>query len=159
MLQNGLTEYETLLKIKAMNRKQKRTLAKKLGMSYSDLIESLNFQIVDMQVDQIPEGTKVKLNYDRIMEHKDELSEKYIKWVTEHKNDIFTVEFDPLKKEKQTADYNSFVQFVEDETKPKWLFWAGDLIPVEGQTRPVTDKEKLVKEFNEKIDSILSKME
>lgn len=45
------------------------------------------------------------------------------------------------------------------KTKPKWLFWAGDLIPVEGQTRPDTEEEKRIKEFNEKIDSILSKME
>ena len=64
-----------------------------------------------------------------------------------------------MKKERQTVNYNSFVQFVEDETKPKWLFWAGDLIPVEGQTRPDTEEEKRIKEFNEKIDSILSKME
>ena len=112
MLQNGLTEYETLLKIKAMNRKEKRILAKKLGMSYSDLMESLNFQIVDMQIDQIPEGTKVKLNYDRIMEHKDELSERYINWVTEHKDDIR-------------------VQLAEDTNEVKWLFHTSDLILVD----------------------------
>ena len=106
------------------------------------------------------EGEKVTLDYNRIISYPDwkQMREDYRNWVTEHKNDIFTVEFDPLKKERQTADYNSLVQFVEDETKPKWLFWAGDLIPVEGQTRPITDKEKLVKEFNEKVDSILAKM-
>lgn len=126
MLQNGLTEYETLLKIKAMNRKEKRILAKKLRMSYSDLIESLNFQIVDMQIDQIPEGTKVKLNYDRIMEHKDELSEKYIKWVTEHKNDIFTCEKDDSLKDDDTR-----VQLAEDTNEVKWLFHTSDLILVD----------------------------
>ena len=148
-----------------MNREERRAAVKKLAKKGLTKESAITFvkRIDSITTNPITtwEGEKVTLDYNRIISYPDwkQMREDYRNWVTEHKNDIFTVEFDPLKKEKQTADYNSFVQFVEDETKPKWLFWAGDLIPVEGQTRPVTDKEKLVKEFNEKIDSILSKME
>lgn len=148
-----------------MNREERRAAVKKLikkGLTKESAITFVK-RMDSITTNPITtwEGEKVTLDYNRIISYPDwkQMREDYRNWVTEHKNDIFTVEFDPLKKERQTADYNSLVQFVEDETKPKWLFWAGDLIPVEGQTRPITDKEKLVKEFNEKIDSILSKME
>lgn len=147
-----------------MNREERRVAVKKLtkkGLTKESAITFVK-RMDSITTNPITawEGEKVTLDYNRIISYPDwkQMREDYRNWVTEHKNDIFTVEFDPLKKERQTADYNSLVQFVEDETKPKWLFWAGDLIPVEGQTRPVTDKEKLVKEFNEKVDSILAKM-
>lgn len=147
-----------------MNREERRAAVKKLikkGLTKESAITFVK-RMDSITTNPITawEGEKVTLDYNRIISYPDwkQMREDYRNWVTEHKNDIFTVEFDPLKKERQTADYNSLVQFVEDETKPKWLFWAGDLIPVEGQTRPITDKEKLVKEFNEKVDSILAKM-
>lgn len=147
-----------------MNREERRTAVKKLtkkGLTKESAITFVK-RMDSITTNPITawEGEKVTLDYNRIISYPDwkQMREDYRNWVTEHKNDIFTVEFDPLKKERQTADYNSLVQFVEDETKPKWLFWAGDLIPVEGQTRPISDKEKLVKEFNEKVDSILAKM-
>lgn len=148
-----------------MNREERRAAVKKLAKKGLTKESAITFvkRMDSITTNPITtwEGEKVTLDYNRIISYPDwkQMREDYRNWVTEHKNDIFTVEFDPLKKERQTTDYNSLVQFVEDETKPKWLFWAGDLIPVEGQTRPITDKEKLVKEFNEKIDSILSKME
>ena len=126
MDKNLLTEYETIMRVKAMNRKDKRNLAKKLGISYSELMESLNFQIVDMSIDQIPEGTKVKINYDRIMKHKDELSESYISWITEHKDEIFTCE-----KDETLSDTDTRVQLAEDTNDVKWLFHVSDLILVD----------------------------
>lgn len=147
-----------------MNREERRAAVKKLTKKGLTKERAITFvkRMDSITTNPITawEGEKVTLDYNRIISYPDwkQMREDYRNWVTEHKNDIFTVEFDSLKKERQTTDYNSLVQFVEDETKPKWLFWAGDLIPVEGQTRPITDKEKLVKEFNEKVDSILAKM-
>lgn len=126
MDKNLLTEYETIMRVKAMNRKDKRNLAKKLGISYSELMESLNFQIVDMSIDQIPEGTKVKINYDRIMKKKEELSDKYIEWITEHKDEIFTCE-----KDETLSDTDTRVQLAEDTNEVKWLFHVSDLILVD----------------------------
>lgn len=126
MDKNLLTEYETIMKVKAMNRKDKRNLAKKLGISYSELMESLNFQIVDMSIDQIPEGTKVKINYDRIMKKKEELSDNYIAWITEHKDEIFTCE-----KDETLSDTDMRVQLAEDNSEVKWLFHVSDLILVD----------------------------
>lgn len=126
MDKNQITQYEQIQKIKAMNREQKRKLAKKLKMSYADLIESINYQIVDMNIDQIPTGTKVKINYDRIMKHKDELSDKYIEWITEHKNEIFTCE-----KDETLSNTDTRVQLAEDTSEVKWLFHTSDLILVD----------------------------
>lgn len=126
MDKNLLTEYETIMRVKAMNRKDKRNLAKKLGISYSELMEALNFQIVDMSIDQIPEGTKVKINYDRIMKKKEELSDKYIEWITEHKDEIFTCE-----KDETLSDTDTRVQLAEDTNEVKWLFHVSDLILVD----------------------------
>ena len=95
-------------------------------MSYADLMASLDFQIVDMTIDQIPTGTKVKINYDRIMKHKDELSDKYIEWITEHKDEIFTCE-----KDETLSDTDTRVQLAEDTNDVKWLFHTSDLILVD----------------------------
>jgi hypothetical protein len=126
MEKNLMTEYENILKIKAMNRKDRRNFAKKLGISYAQLMDAINFEIVDMTIDQIPEGTKVKINYDRIMKHKDELSDKYIEWITEHKDEIFTCE-----KDESLSDTDTRVQLAEDTNEVKWLFHTSDLILVD----------------------------
>ena len=126
MDKNKMTQYEQIQKIKAMNREEKRKLAKKLKMSYADLMASLDFQIVGMSIDQIPTGTKVKINYDRIMKHKDELSDKYIEWITEHKDEIFTCE-----KDETLSDTDTRVQLAEDTNDVKWLFHTSDLILVD----------------------------
>lgn len=118
-----MTEFETIMQIRAMNRQEKRKLAKKLNMSYSELMESLNFQIVDMSINQIPEGTKVKINYDRIMKKKEELNDNYIAWITEHKDEVFTCE-----KDETLSDTDKRVQLAEDTNEVKWLFHVSDLI-------------------------------
>lgn len=126
MMNNGMSDYETIQAIKSMNREEKRKLAKKLKMSYSDLMKSLNVEVVDIKIDQIPEGTKVKINYDRIIKHKDELSERYIEWITAHKDEIFTCE-----KDKNLDISDTRVQLAEDENEVKWLFDIADLILVD----------------------------
>lgn len=147
-----------------MNREERRAAVKKLtkkGLT-KESAETFVKRMSAITTNPVTvwEGEKVTLDYNRIITYPDwkQLREEYRNWVTEHKNDVFTVEFDASKKENQADDYNSFVQLVEDETKPKWLFWAGDLIPVEGQTKPDTKTEKLTKEFNEKVDGILANM-
>lgn len=126
MDKNLLTEYETIMRVKAMNRKDKRNIAKKLGISYSELMNSLNFQIVDMTIDEIPEGTKVKINYDRLMKKRNELSDRFIDWITEHKDEIFTCE-----KDETLSDDDKRVQLAEDTSEVKWLFHVSDLILVD----------------------------
>ena len=89
------------------------------------------------------EGEKVKLDYNRISTYPDwpEMRNEYKEWVTAHKDDVFTVEFDPVKKEAKSPKVNKVVQLVEDTTSPKWLFFAGDLIPEPNQEKPKTDYE------------------
>ena len=102
------------------------------------------------------EGEQVMLDYNRIITYPDwKIQRKdYKDWVTENKDKIFTVEFDPIKKERHSNDYNTLVQLKEDETKPKWLFWAGDLIPVEGQEKPKTDTD--YENYMAKVDNIIA---
>lgn len=118
----GMTQYQMLQTINKMNRQQKRDLAKKLNISFSKLQELTKFSIVDIKVDDIPEGTLVKLKVDRILEHEENLSEKFIQWVKQNKDKVFTCEKDPTLNEN-----DSRVVLKEDENEPKWLFHTSDL--------------------------------
>ena len=117
-----MSQYEQILAIRKMNRKDKRALAKKLKISYNQLLEMVNFEIADITVEELPEGTKVRLKTDKILERKEELSERYIDWVEKHKNDIFTCERDP-----EFPDDSKRVVFKEDESEVKWSFHVTDL--------------------------------
>lgn len=117
-----MSQYEQILAIRKMNRKDKRALAKKLKISYNQLLEMVNFEIADITVEELPEGTKVRLKTDKILERKEELSERYIDWVEKHKNDIFTCERDP-----DFPDDSKRVVFKEDENEVKWSFHVTDL--------------------------------
>lgn len=121
-MNNGLTQYQQLMQIKGMNRAEKRKLAKKLKMSYTDLVNSLNFEIADITVEELPEGTLVKLKADRILEKKTELSENYIKWVEDNRDKVFTCEKDP-----SLVNDSKRVVLKEDTTEPKWIFHVSDL--------------------------------
>lgn len=118
----AMSQYEQILAIRKMNRKDKRALAKKLKISYNQLLEMINFEIADVTVEQLPEGTKVKLKTDRILERKEELSNRYVDWVEKHKDDIFTCERDP-----EFPDDSKRVVFKEDENEVKWSFHVTDL--------------------------------
>ena len=116
-----LSQYEQLLYLQGMNRAEKRKLAKKLKMKYAELLESLEFKIEDVTVEELPEGTKVKLKAEQILQQGD-LNEKYREWVEANKDKVFTCEKDPtLPKDSKR------VVLKEDESNPKWLFHVTDL--------------------------------
>lgn len=122
MNDSQMSQYEQIIAIRKMNRKQKRELAKKLKISYNQLLEMVNFEIADVTLEQLPEGTKVKLKVDKILKRREELSEKFISWVEEHKDDVFTCERDPsLPNDTKRA------VFKEDDSEVKWTFHVSDL--------------------------------
>lgn len=85
------------------------------------------------------EGEKVKLDVARIASYKEwnkGFASKYRDWIIANKDRVFTVEYDPVRVRNNSKDKEMIVQLAEDETAPKWLFWAGDLIPEPGQKRP-----------------------
>ena len=104
------------------NRKERRALAKKLKITPQKLNELLQVQIENIAIDYLPNGQKVKLKADKILERKEELSEKFIQFVEEHKDDILTVERDPSKDEDAQV-----VCLKEDTNEVKWLFHYADL--------------------------------
>ena len=116
-----LSQYEQLLYLQNMNRAEKRKLAKKLKMKYAELLESLEFKIEDVTVEELPEGTKVKLKAEQILQQKD-LNEKYREWVEVNKDKVFTCE-----KDSTLPNDSKRVVFKEDESNPKWLFHVTDL--------------------------------
>ena len=120
--QNIRSEYEQILAIQKMNRSEKRKLAKMLKISYQDLMNAVNFQIEDITIEQLPEGTRVKLKVDDILKRKEELTDTFIEWVENHKDDVFTCERDP-----SLPDDTKRVILKEDTTEPKWLFHVTDL--------------------------------
>ena len=116
-----LSQYEQLLYLQNMNRAEKRKLAKKLKMKYAELLESLEFKIEDVTVEELPEGTKVKLKAEQILQQRD-LNEKYREWVEANKDKVFTCE-----KDSTLPNDSKRVVFKEDESNPKWLFHVTDL--------------------------------
>ena len=116
-----LSQYEQLLYLQGMNRAEKRKLAKKLKMKYAELLESLEFKIEDVTVEELPEGTKVKLKAEQILQQRN-LKEKYREWVEANKDKVFTCEKDPT-----LPNDSKRVVFKEDESNPKWLFHVTDL--------------------------------
>lgn len=130
-----------------MNRAERRATVKKLtnkGVTKASA-ETFVMRMNNQTRNPITawEGEKVKLDYDRITAYPDwaELREDYKNWIATHKNEVFTVEFDPIKVREKASNVDKVVQLVEDTTSPKWLFFVGDLIPEPNQEKPKSDYE------------------
>ena len=109
-----------------MNREQRR----KLNLSIKEsavLTDLINMAKIKKALDDwkpIPEGTKVKLNMEKITSHPDWNPNptdwnhrRYVDWINVHKDDVFTIEYDP----NHLKDLQMLC-LKEDTTKPKWLF-------------------------------------
>lgn len=66
---------------------------------------------------------KVKVNVDRILGRDPNLSKRYLKFLEENKDNVFTAELSIKWSAK-----NYFYVLKEDPTVPKWLFPLDDLI-------------------------------
>lgn len=153
-----------------MNRKERRAFDEKLkqaGFSESQRKNiNVRLKVRDLNWTANPttcwEGEKVQIDYDRITAYPDynELRQEYKDFIESSKNKIFTVEFDAFKKTHDVQNKDSMVCLVEDETKPKWMFWAGDLIPVKGQIRPVNKSKEQIKleEYMKEVDAIIEQV-
>lgn len=146
-----------------MNRAERRATVKKLTKNGVTRASAETFvkRMNDRTQNPVTtwEGEKVKLDYNRISTYPDwpEMRKEYREWVTVHKDDVFTVEFDPVKKKAKSQNVNKVVQFVEDTTSPKWLFFAGDLIPEPNQVKPKTDLENYMSTIDDVINSLKDK--
>jgi hypothetical protein len=109
-----------------MSRADKRAIAKRFGLSMRDVERIFKDATIKNVYETFTEGSKVKLNYERIMENTDGKSELYLQFVEDHKDDVLTIEYDENHK-----DYPSVFCFEEDTNENKWLFDISDLILVE----------------------------
>lgn len=112
-----------------MSRADKRAIAKKYGLSMKDVERIFKDATIKNVYETLIEGSKVKLNYDRIMENTEGKSELYLNFVEEHKDDIMTIEYDANHK-----DSPSIFCLAEDTNPVKWLFDISDLELVEMAT-------------------------
>jgi hypothetical protein len=115
-----------------MNREQRRAEVKRLqkkgvkrGVA-KRLVEKYYTNI------ELEEGTTVKLNYELMSRHPDWKIQRddFKAWVTEHKDEYFTVEWDEQRKAQNSLDKKLMVCLKEDTTEPKWLFHTDTLIHV-----------------------------
>ena len=107
-----------------MNRETRRKLAKQMKISMKELNELLKPQIVDINLEDLPDGEKVRIKADKILERKEHLSEKFIKFVEENKNKVFTV----TKYDNGVGVENSQRYTLnEDNSLEKWIFHIRDL--------------------------------
>lgn len=109
-----------------LSRADKRSIAKRYGLTMAEVERIFKDATIQHVYETFTEGTKVKLNYDRIMENTQGKSELYLKFVEEHKDEIMTIEYDENHK-----DSPSIFCLKEDTNQVKWLFDISDLILVE----------------------------
>lgn len=112
-----------------LSRSDKRAIAKRYGLSMADVNRIFKDATIKNVYETFIEGSKVKLNYDRIMEDTSGKSELYLKFVEEHKDDVMTIEYDDNHK-----DSPSIFCLAEDTNPVKWLFDISDLELVEMAT-------------------------
>ena len=109
-----------------LSRSDKRSIAKRYGLSMKDVERIFKDATIKNVYETFIEGSKVKLNYERIMENTEGKSELYLKFVEEHKDDIMTIEYDENHK-----DSPSIFCLKEDTNEVKWLFDINDLELIE----------------------------
>lgn len=120
--ESGIENNKTM----ALNREDKRRIANAYHLSMQQVERIFSAATKTYHFDTYTEGSKVKLNYERIMENKDDKSELYLKFVEDHKDDVLTVKYDEHHKENPTV-----FCLEEDENESKWLFDISDLILIE----------------------------
>lgn len=109
-----------------LNRADKRRLSKKYNIPMDVIDRVFKDATIRYEYETFIEGSKVKLNYERIMENTKGKSEKYLEFVELYKDEIMTIEYDELHK-----DNPSVFCLAEDTNQSKWLFDISDLILVE----------------------------
>lgn len=112
--------------IRTLSRADKRSIAKRYGLTMKEVERIFKDATIQHVYETFTEGSKVKLNYDRIMESTEGKSELYLKFVEEHKDEVMTIEYDERHKESPTI-----FCLKEDTNQVKWLFDISDLILVE----------------------------
>ena len=68
-----------------------------------------------------------------------EQEEDFRQWVEENRDKIFTVEYEPTRKQTNAYDKMWNVNFVEDTHNPKWLLHTDTLILVPTATIKLND--------------------
>ena len=112
-----------------LSRADKRAIAKRYGLSMKDVERIFKDATIKNVYETFIEGSKVKLNYERIMENTDGKSELYLQFVEEHKDDIMTIEYDAKHQDSPTI-----FCLAEDTNPVKWLFDISDLELIEMAT-------------------------
>lgn len=114
-----------------MNRAERRKQEKKFRKAGMNKAEA-KLRADLMKSEPLREGQKVKLNYELMKRHPmwKNQEDEFKEWVVENKDKIFTVEYEPTRKQTNSYDKTLNVNFVEDTHEPKWLLHTDTLIPV-----------------------------
>ena len=121
---------------RAERRKQEKLFRKK-GMNKAEA----KLRAALMKSESLKEGQKVKLNYELMVRHPrwKEQEEDFRQWVEDNRDKIFTVEYEPTRKQTNAYDKMWNVNFVEDTHNPKWLLHTDTLILVPTATIKLND--------------------
>ena len=80
----------------------------------------------------MPNGAAVTLNAEHLLSDIEIKNPKYVEFVQQNVGRVFHI-FRPIQPHEEDFD-TCIVALLEDKTEPRWLFWTGDLIAVEGDT-------------------------
>jgi hypothetical protein len=131
---------------RALNRQEKRDISRRYNIPMEQLERLFKDATISYNYETFTEGSKVKLDYERIMEKTDDKSEKYLEFVEQHKDDVMTIQYDENHKNNP-----SVFCLAEDDGPVKWLFSIHDLILVE-MAGVSTEDQNADKEIESGID-------
>lgn len=117
-----------------MSRKERRQYNKDLkkrlrkdGYSKQQAAEFANLMTSQFNSEKLDAGEKVKIDYDRFLrnEAKSPQLTKFVEFVEENKDKVFTVMYEPMYEEKKMI-----CCLEEDTSDPRWTFSPYELIRV-----------------------------
>lgn len=114
-----------------MNAKEKRKFENNMvdiGFKRKDVKNFIADLIaIHPKAQHIPDGEKVKLDYEQITTHPDYVRkvDEYKQWVEENQDTEFSVLNNKTYK-------GQLVELLKDQTVEKWIMYTGDLIKVNG---------------------------
>lgn len=117
-----------------MSRKERRQYSKDLkkrlrkdGYSKQQASEFVNLMTSQFNSEKLEAGEKVKIDYDRFLKNEEKSPQlpKFIEFVEENKDKIFTVMYEPMYEKKKMI-----CCLEEDTSEPRWTFSPYELIRV-----------------------------
>lgn len=108
------------------NRKERRLLMKEHKLSMKQINQHFaqrEPEIVDVKIDFMPEGSKVKINLAKMKSKYNKINPEILSFIEENIDTMFTVEFLPNEGSINSSSQRVFLKEQNPEDKDKRIIW------------------------------------